>query len=129
MATRRRVPRKPIAMEAMAMTAGPVRNLMAMAKAATEFPHAIIFGCSPIKIPFVFSTVRIHKQQSPVNFQSHSLQRYHLNPLKPTRERKKKLKEREKKKHEFTVQLLPLIWTAMEGITLTPAHPIHGPPS
>lgn len=68
MATRRRVPRKPMAMEAMAMTAGPVRNLMAMAKAATEFPHAIIFGCSPMKIPFTQTTL--------VNFQSQEKEQY-----------------------------------------------------
>jgi len=31
-------------MEAAAITAGPVRNLIAIANVATEFPHAIIFG-------------------------------------------------------------------------------------
>lgn len=44
MAAWRRVPRRPTAMEAAAMTAGPVRNLTAIAKVATEFPHAIILG-------------------------------------------------------------------------------------
>ena len=67
MATRRRVPRKPMAKEAMAMTAGPVRNLMAMEKTATEFPHAIIFGCSPIKIP-------INK-----NFKEKEKKKYYMN--------------------------------------------------
>lgn len=43
-ATWRRLPRRPTAMEAAAMTAGPVRNLTAMAKLATVFPQAIILG-------------------------------------------------------------------------------------
>lgn len=38
-------------MEAAAMTAGPVRNLTAIAKAATEFPHAIILGCKAMNSP------------------------------------------------------------------------------
>lgn len=40
----RRFPRKPTAIEAAAMTAGPVRNLTAIAKAAIELPQAIILG-------------------------------------------------------------------------------------
>lgn len=40
-------------MEAAAMTAGPVRNLTAMANVATEFPHAMIFGCKAINRPFI----------------------------------------------------------------------------
>lgn len=38
-------------MEAAAMTAGPVRNLTAMAKAAVEFPHAMTLGCKAMKRP------------------------------------------------------------------------------
>lgn len=45
------MPRKPTAMEAAAMTAGPVRNRTAIANEATEFPHAIILGCSAINKP------------------------------------------------------------------------------
>ena len=40
-------------MEAAAMTAGPVRNLTAMAKAAMEFPHAMILGCKAMKRPVI----------------------------------------------------------------------------
>ena len=38
-------------MEAAAMTAGPVRNLTAMANVATEFPHAMILGCKAMNKP------------------------------------------------------------------------------
>lgn len=51
MATCKRVPLRPTAMEAAAMTAGPVRNLTAIAKAAMEFPHAMILGCKAINRP------------------------------------------------------------------------------
>lgn len=44
MAIRKRVPRRPTMMEEAAITAGPVKNRTAIEKAATEFPHAIIFG-------------------------------------------------------------------------------------
>lgn len=47
----RRVPRRPTAIEAAAITAGPVRNLTAIANVATEFPHAIILGWRAIKRP------------------------------------------------------------------------------
>ncbi|KAL6006902.1 hypothetical protein ACLOJK_032398 [Asimina triloba] len=50
-ATWRRVPRRPTAMEAAAITAGPVRNRTAMENAATELPHAIIFGWRAINSP------------------------------------------------------------------------------
>lgn len=50
---RKRTPRRPTAMEAAAMTAGPVRNLTAIAKAATEFPHAMILGCNAMNSPAV----------------------------------------------------------------------------
>lgn len=52
MAMRRSVPRSPTATEAAAMTAGPVKNLTAMAKVATEFPQAINLGCRAINRPF-----------------------------------------------------------------------------
>jgi len=51
MATCKRTPRRPTTIEAAAMTAGPVRNLTAIAKAATEFPHAMILGCNAMKRP------------------------------------------------------------------------------
>lgn len=51
MATRKRTPRRPTAMEAAAMTAGPVRNLTAIANVATEFPHAMILGCNAMNSP------------------------------------------------------------------------------
>lgn len=52
-ATCKRTPRSPTAMEAAAMTAGPVRNLTAIAKAAMEFPHAMILGCKAMNRPVI----------------------------------------------------------------------------
>jgi hypothetical protein len=51
MATCKRVPLRPTTMEAIAMTIGPVRNLMAIEKAATRFPHAMILGCKAMNKP------------------------------------------------------------------------------
>lgn len=48
---RKRFPRSPTTIEAAVMTAGPVRNLTAILKAAIEFPHAIILGCNAINKP------------------------------------------------------------------------------
>lgn len=45
------MPCRPIATEEAAITAGPVRNLTAMANAAMEFPQAISFGCKAMNIP------------------------------------------------------------------------------
>ena len=45
------LPRKPTAIEAAAITAGPVRNLTAIAKEAIEFPHAIILGWRAMNRP------------------------------------------------------------------------------
>lgn len=53
MATCKRTPLRPTAMEAAAMTAGPVRNLTAMAKVAMEFPHAMILGCKAMNRPVI----------------------------------------------------------------------------
>lgn len=53
MATRKRTPLSPTAMEATAITAGPVRNLTAIEKAAMLFPHAIIFGCKAMNNPAI----------------------------------------------------------------------------
>lgn len=58
MATCKSTPLRPTAMEAAAMTAGPVRNLIAMAKVALEFPHAIILGCKAMNKPIT----NIHNQ-------------------------------------------------------------------
>lgn len=63
MATCKRTPRRPMAMEAAAMTAGPARNLTAIAKAAVEFPHAIILGCNAMNSP-------VPKQSNPTKCQS-----------------------------------------------------------
>lgn len=57
MAMCRRTPRRPTAMEAAAMTAGPVRNLTAMAKVAIEFPQAIIRGCSAMNRPEIQAVI------------------------------------------------------------------------
>jgi hypothetical protein len=38
-------------MEVAAITAGPVKNLTAMANVATDLPHEIIFGCRAMKRP------------------------------------------------------------------------------
>lgn len=53
MAICKRSPRKPIAIEATAITVGPMRNLTAIAKAAIEFPQAIILGCNAMNKPAV----------------------------------------------------------------------------
>jgi hypothetical protein len=51
-------------MEAAAMTAGPVRNLTAIAKAAMEFPHAMILGCKAMNRPVKYSHQK-HHQHAP----------------------------------------------------------------
>ena len=51
MAIWRRLPRRPIAVEVAAITAGPDKNLTAIAKTATDFPQAIIFGCNAVNKP------------------------------------------------------------------------------
>lgn len=51
MATWKRTPLRPTAKEAAAMTAGPMRNLTAIEKAAVEFPHAMILGCKAMNKP------------------------------------------------------------------------------
>ena len=51
MATCNNVPCSPTAIDAAAMTAGPVKKRTAMAKVATEFPQAIIFGCKAMNKP------------------------------------------------------------------------------
>lgn len=53
MATCKRTPLRPTAKEAAAMTAGPARNLTAIAKAAMEFPHAMILGCKAMNRPVI----------------------------------------------------------------------------
>ena len=67
MATCKRTPLSPTAMEAAAMTAGPVRNLTAMAKAAMEFPHAMILGCKAMNRPVIHikSIIRQRVQSMP----------------------------------------------------------------
>ena len=56
MATRSKSPCNPMAIEATAMTAGPVRNLTAIANVATEFPQAINLGCNAMNNPSRFFT-------------------------------------------------------------------------
>jgi hypothetical protein len=51
MAMWRRTPRRPTAMEAAAMTAGPATNRTPIAMAASLFPHAMILGCSAMNRP------------------------------------------------------------------------------
>lgn len=51
MATCNNTPRRPIAIEVAAMTAGPVKNLTAIENVATDFPHAMIFGCKAMNKP------------------------------------------------------------------------------
>ena len=58
----RRVPLRPTAIEAAAMTVGPMRNLTAIANVATEFPQAIIFGCRAINKPFNKTTRKRNNQ-------------------------------------------------------------------
>jgi hypothetical protein len=68
MATCKRVPLRPTTMEAIAMTIGPVRNLMAIEKAATRFPHAMILGCKamnkPVKLISLFIYIYIYISHS-----------------------------------------------------------------
>lgn len=68
MATCKRTPLSPTAMEAAAMTAGPVRNLTAIAKAAVELPHAMILGCNAMNNPAHHHT---HKKKKPNYHNSH----------------------------------------------------------
>jgi len=51
MAMCNRTPLNPTAIEAAAMTAGPVMNRTAMANVATEFPQAMILGCKAMNKP------------------------------------------------------------------------------
>lgn len=51
MAICKRTPRSPTEMEAAAITAGPVRNLTAIANAAIELPQAMILGCNAMNNP------------------------------------------------------------------------------
>lgn len=70
MATWRRVPRRPTAIEAAAITAGPVRNRTAMAKVATVFPHAMIFGWRAINRPDKIERVQKNKQPHQLHMKS-----------------------------------------------------------
>lgn len=49
-------------MEAAAMTAGPVRNLTAMANVAIELPQAMILGWRAMNRP-VTKTIKIRKKK------------------------------------------------------------------
>jgi hypothetical protein len=51
MATCKSTPRSPTAIEVAAITAGPVKNLTAIANVATLFPQEMIFGCSAMNRP------------------------------------------------------------------------------
>lgn len=51
MAIRKRVPRRPMARDAAAMTAGPARKRTAMETPVARHPHAMSFGCSAINNP------------------------------------------------------------------------------
>ena len=51
MAMCRRAPRSPTAMEAAAMTTGPMRNRTAIANAASLFPQAMICSCNAMNRP------------------------------------------------------------------------------
>ena len=51
MAMCRRALRSPTAMEAAAMTAGPMRNRTAIANAASLFPQAMICSCNAMNKP------------------------------------------------------------------------------
>lgn len=50
-ATRRTSPRKPKAIEPMAMAAGPAMNLKTIPNTVKLGPHAINFSCSAMNIP------------------------------------------------------------------------------
>lgn len=63
MATFKRVPLSPTTMEAAAMTAGPVRNLMAIEKAAMRLPHAIILGCKAMNRPAMNRIIKEKEQR------------------------------------------------------------------
>lgn len=57
------MPRRPTTIEAVAITAGPARNLTAMANAAVELPHAMILGCNAINKPAVARKTIKHNEQ------------------------------------------------------------------
>ena len=71
MATCKRTPLRPTAREAAAMTAGPVRNLTAMAKAAMEFPHAMILGCKAMNRPVIYTHQKHHQSMPPCHHHHH----------------------------------------------------------
>lgn len=69
-----------MAMEVAAITAGPVKNLTAMEKAATDFPHEMIFGWSAMKRPSFFVGQIVYERVS------HGLCHHHLINLAVTGE-------------------------------------------
>lgn len=73
MATCKRTPLRPTAMEAAAMTAGPVRNLTAIEKAAMEFPHAIILGCKAMNRPACDHIIKEIKLSMPITNIQHNI--------------------------------------------------------
>lgn len=73
MATCKRTPLRPTAMEAAAMTAGPVRNLTAIEKAAMEFPHAIILGCKAMNRPACHHIKKEIKLSMPITNIQHNI--------------------------------------------------------
>lgn len=54
-------PRRPTAIDEAAMTAGPVRNLTAIANMARDLPHGIRLGCKAINNPDIPTTFIHHK--------------------------------------------------------------------
>lgn len=47
-------------MEVAAITAGPVMNLTAIENVATDFPQAMIFGCTAMNNPFSRKQKKCH---------------------------------------------------------------------
>lgn len=89
-------------MEAAAMTAGPVRNLTAIAKAAMEFPHAMILGCKAINRP---AKAKSHPQKkNTLEQKQHKTSKY----AKPDFRSKLKAKRMPHHHHHTTVTLVSL---------------------
>lgn len=70
-----------MAIEVAAITAGPVKNLTAIANVATDFPQAMIFGCKAMNKP-IYIYIQASKFQ---NFPNINL--YKFNEVKKKKEK------------------------------------------
>lgn len=62
-----------MAIEVAAITAGPVKNLTAIANVATDFPQAMIFGCKAMNKP-IYIYIQASKFQKFPKYKSLKIQ-------------------------------------------------------